>query len=81
MDLISREELIADLLDARRSETDTIPKLIRFIEKRPTVAIDDDLISREALMDDLSDNAGWDFTSRIGMIISRQPTVEPKTGR
>ena len=36
MDLISREELIADLLEARREETDTIPKLIRFIEKRPT---------------------------------------------
>lgn len=36
MDLISREELIADLLEARREETDTIPKLIRFIEQRPT---------------------------------------------
>lgn len=81
MRLIDANALIEAILDARRSETDTVPKLVRFIEKQPTVAIDDDLISRERLMDDLSDNAGWDFTSKIGMIISRQPTVESKHGR
>ena len=74
--LIDAEALIAALLEARREETETTLKLIRFIRKQPTIAIDDDLISREALEDDLIDNAGWDFTSRIGMIISRQPTVE-----
>lgn len=37
MSLINREELIADLLDARKDETDTIPKLVRFIKAQPTV--------------------------------------------
>lgn len=37
MDSISREELIEAILEARREETDTIPKLIRFIEQRPTI--------------------------------------------
>lgn len=36
-DLISRETLIEAILDARREETDTTPKLIRFLKKRPAV--------------------------------------------
>lgn len=35
-DLISREELIEAILDARRSETETVLKLIRLIEAQPT---------------------------------------------
>lgn len=81
MRLIDADELIERLLESRREETETTLKLERFIKKQPTIAIDDDLISREALVDDLSDNAGWDFTSRIGMIISRQPTIEPEPKR
>ena len=36
MRLIDADALIEALLDARRDETDTIPKLVRFIEKLPT---------------------------------------------
>ena len=36
MRLIDADTLVEAILDARREETDTIPKLIRFIEKRPT---------------------------------------------
>ena len=37
MRLIDADLLIADILEARRSETDTIPKLIRFIRKQPSM--------------------------------------------
>lgn len=35
--LIDAEALIAALLEARREETETTPKLVRFIRKQPTV--------------------------------------------
>ena len=37
MRLIDADLLIADILEARRSETETVPKLIRFINKQPTI--------------------------------------------
>ena len=38
MRLIDADLLIADILEARRSETDTVPKLIVFINNQPTEA-------------------------------------------
>lgn len=35
--LIDADDLIAAIMDARRSETDTVIKLIRFIDKQPTI--------------------------------------------
>lgn len=36
-DLISRNTLIEAILDARRIDTETIPKLIRLIDAQPTI--------------------------------------------
>lgn len=67
-DLISREELIEAILEARREETDTIPKLIRFIEKRPTAE------------PKCADGCIYEFGSDEceGCLFT---TVKPKTGR
>lgn len=39
MRLIDADLLIADILEARRSETETVPKLIRMIQAQPPASV------------------------------------------
>lgn len=82
---ISAKKLIEDILEARRIETETVPKLIRLIKAQPRRGTNTgDLVSRQEVLEELTvteemDTAEllWTLTTRINDL----PNIEPEPRR